>query len=172
MGIMTKMLVNTAKDKAVDTATTFAMTTMTTVAVKSIGGALGLPDVMVNSILGVGIPMMMFAGAEDPSVSNKLFGKSKKKDKKKKGRKEAESDFFDVFGPKGHDMNKAIAEETGASEEDVNGVMGLFLPTFEEAIAEEEPEDGGALNKMFKQETDDLKKQSPSFAKMALKVAF
>jgi hypothetical protein len=173
MGLMSKFVVNTATDMAVNTAKNFAVTTATTVAVKSIGNILGMPDVMVNSILAVGVPMMIMAGGEDPSITDRLFGQSKKKDRKKdKGRKEAEGDFFNIFGDKGHAMNKAIAEETGATEDQVNGVMGLFLPTFVDGIAEEEPEDAGALNKMFKQESEEVKKSSPSLARMAMKAMF
>ena len=170
MGLMSKFVVNTMTDMAVDTAKSFATTTMTTVAVKSIGNILGVPDVMVNSILAVGIPMMMFAGADDPTISDKIFGESKKKDKKKdKGRKEAEDDFFNIFGDKGHAMNKAIAEETGATEDEVNGVMGLFMPTFLQGVSEEEPESAGALNNMFNESKKEVEKQSPSLTKMAMK---
>ncbi len=117
--------------------------------------------------------MMVFAGGEDPTISEKLFKSSKKKDKKKdKGRKEAEKHYFDVFGKKGEEMNQAITEETGATEDEVNGIMSMFLPTFEEAIAEEDIEDPGALQKMFHREAEDAKKASPSFEKMAMKIVF
>ena len=38
--------------------------------------------------------------------------------------------------------------------------------------AEEEPEDAGALQKMFKDEEEDLKKKSPSLTKMAMNALF
>jgi hypothetical protein len=162
---MTNVVVGKAADAA--KAAVFGATT------NMIAKMLGLEDTLVGRVLMVGVPMMIFAGSEDEGIAGRLFGNSKKKDKKKeKSRKEAEDDYFQVFGDKGHKMNKAIADVTGAKEEEVDGIMGLFLPTFEDAIAEEELEDAGALQKMFRREADDAKKKSPSFARMAMKVVF
>ena len=144
---LTKTMTNVVVGQTKKAATTAAKTAVVGATTNMIAKALGLDDSLVGRVLMVGVPMMFFAGAEDPSISEKLFGNSKKKDKKKKDKKEAENDFFDVFGDTGHKMNKAIAKETGATEDEVSGIMGLFLPTFEDAIAEEEPEDAGALQK-------------------------
>jgi len=163
MSFLGKMVKNTAKG--------FVVTAATAAAVSGISHVLKMSDSKVLNILGVGIPMMTFLAAGDPSISNLLFDDSKKKDKKK-SQKESEDDFFNIFGDKGRAMNKEIAKETGSTEEEVNGVMGLFMPTFIDDIAAEEPQDGAALNKMFKQETEDAKKQSPSFAKMTMKMIF
>jgi hypothetical protein len=167
----------TMKNVVVGRTAKWAKTAVVGATTNMIAKMLGLDDSLVGRVLMVGVPMMFFAGAEDPTISDRLFGRSKKKDKKKdkkkeKSRKEAEDDFFDVFGDTGRKMNKAIAEETGATEDEVNGIMGLFLPTFEDAIAEEEPEDAGALQRMFKKEEEDIKKKSPSLTRMAMKAIF
>lgn len=170
MGFMTKTMKNVAVNKTKSAAKGMAVGATTTMIAKT----LGLDDSLVGKVLMAGVPMMMLAGADDPGIGGKLFGNAKKKNKKnkKKDRKEAEKDYFDVFGDKGHEMNKAIAEESGATEEEVDGIMGMFLPTFEEAIAEEDPKDEAAMSKMFRDETDEVKKKSPSFAKAAMKVVF
>lgn len=155
------------------TATGFVVSAATSVAVSSISNMLGLSDSKVGKILSVGIPMMTIVAADDPKVTDLLFKESKKKGRdKKKSKKEAEKGFFDIFGDKGHKMNKAIAEESGATEEEVDGVMSLFLPTFVDAIAEEEPQDEKALGKMFKKEEEEIKKSSPSLVKMTMKAIF
>jgi hypothetical protein len=136
-----------------------------------IAKALGLDDSLVGRVLMVGVPMMIFAGSEDEGIADGLFRGSKKKDKKK-DRKEAEKHYFDVFGDKGHKMNKSIADMTGAKEEEVDGIMSMFLPEFEKSIDEEDVEDAGALQKLFRKEADDAKRRSPSFARMAMKVIF
>lgn len=165
MGLMKKMIVKSAKG--------FVLSSATALAVKSISNALGLSDSLVGKILFAGIPMMTFLAADDPKITDLLFKESKKKDrKKKKSRKEAEDDFFNIFGDKGHRMNKAITEETGATEEEVNGVMGLFMPAFIDAIAEEEPEDSKALGNLFREDVDEVKKQGPSLLKMTKKIIF
>ncbi len=165
MSLMGRMMKKTAKG--------FVVTSATAVAVNSMKKILPLPDAMFDGILGVGIPMMMFIAADDPQITDLLFKESKKKNRKQpKNQKEAEDEFFNIFGDKGHAMNKAIAEETGASEDDVNGVMGLFMPSFIDAVAEEEPEDANALGKMFGKESKEAKKSSPSLAKMTMKMVF
>jgi len=153
------------------TATGFVVSAATAVAVNTISNVLGLSDSKVGKILAVGIPMMTVLTAEDPKVTDLIFKDSKKKDRKKnKSKKEAESDYFRLFGKdKAQKMNKAIAKETGTTEDEVNGVMSLFTPFFVDAVAEEEPEDANALGKLFKQEEEEVKKQSPSLAKMAMK---
>ncbi len=165
MGIMGKMMKKTA--------TGFVITAATSVAVSSISNVLGLSDSKVGKILSVGIPMMGLLAADDPKITDALFKESKKKNRKKdKNKDEAEKDFFNIFGDKGKKMNKEIAEETGATEEEVNGVMSLFMPSFIDAIAEEDPKDEKALGKLFKDDTEEAKKSSPSFAKMAMKAVF
>jgi hypothetical protein len=167
-------LTKSFKRVAVNTAKGAAKTFVVGATGNMIAKMLGLDDSLVGRVLMVGVPMMMTVGADDPGIGGRLFGNSKKKDKKnrRKDRKEAEKDYFNVFGDKGHAMNKAIAEETGATEDEVNGIMGLFLPEFEDAIAEENLEDEGAMRKLFKRETDEVKRKSPSFARMAMKVVF
>lgn len=171
---LTKTMKNVAVNSAKDAATSAARTMVVGATANMISKTLGLDDSLVGRVLMVGVPMMMFAGSEDPGIAGRLFDNSKKKDKKKrrKNRTEAEREYFSVFGDKAHEMTKAIAGETGAAEDEVNGIMSLFLPELEDAIAQEELADQGAMRKLFKRETEDAKKQSPSFAKMAMKVAF
>jgi hypothetical protein len=153
--------------------------------VNLIARSLGLEDTLVGRVLSVGVPMMTMVAGDDPSITDSLFDRSdkRKKDKEKNkgkekdksslpGRKEAETDFFDVFGPKGHKMNKVIAEETGATEDEVNGIMSLFLPTFEEAIDEDDVPDENALGGLFRTESEKAKKESPSLSRMAMKMVF
>jgi CRISPR/Cas system type I-B associated protein Csh2 (Cas7 group RAMP superfamily) len=59
-----------------------------------------------------------------------------------------------VFGDKGRKMSKEIAEETGATEEEVSGIMATFLPTFESVIAEEDPKDEKQLMEIFRKDAD------------------
>ena len=166
MSMMSKMLTKTA--------TTFIVSSATAIAVSSISHMLHLDDSKVGKILGVGIPMMTFLAADDPKVTDLLFKESKKKDRKKdKSQKEAESDYFRLFGKdNAAKMNKGIAEETGATEDEVNGVMSLFTPFFVDAVAEEEPADAGALGMMFKKDEEDVKKHSPSLTTMVMKSIF
>lgn len=166
MSFLGKMITNTAKG--------FVVSSATALAVSSISNVLGLNDSKVGKILSVGIPMMTFMAADDPQITDLLFKESKKKDRKKtKNKKEAESNYFSIFGKdKAEKMNKAIAEETGTTEEEVNGVMSMFTPYFVDAIAEEDPKDAGALHKLFKDDTEEAKKKSPSLAKMAMKAVF
>lgn len=154
------------------TATGFLVSTATALAVKGISSTLKMSDSKVAQILGFGIPMMMWVASDDLGISDHLFKNSKKKGKKKKSKREAEDDFFRTFGEKGRAINKAIAEQTGSAEEEVNGVMSQFLPTFENAIAEEDPEDAGALSGMFRKEADDIKKKSPSLGRMMATATF
>lgn len=39
---------------------------------------LGLDDSLVGRVLMVGVPMMVYAGAEDPGIGGRLFGNSKR----------------------------------------------------------------------------------------------
>lgn len=148
------------------TATGFVISSATAVAVKGISNALGLSDSKVGKILAVGIPMMTVIAADDKKITDNLFKASKKKDRDDK------NGFFDIFGDKGHKMSKAIAEEAGATEDEVNGVMNMFMPIFLDGIAEEEPEDAEGLGKMLKKDSEDVQKKSPSLAKMAMKAVF
>jgi hypothetical protein len=50
--------------------------------------------------------------------------------------------------------------------------MSLFTPYFVDAVAEEDPEDAGALGKLLKKDEEDIKKQSPSLFKMTMKALF
>lgn len=164
MSFLSKMITKTAKG--------FVVSTATAVAVKSISNILGLNDSLVGRILAVGIPMMTIFAAEDPKVTDLLFKESKKKDRKK-DKKSSEDSYFSIFGKDNtKKMEKAIADETGATEEEVHGVMSLFTPYFVDAVAEEDPEDAGALGKIFKQEKDEVEKQSPSLVKMTMKAIF
>jgi hypothetical protein len=166
---LVKTMTNVVVDKAADAAKAAVVGVTTTM----IARMLGLDDSLVGRVLMVGVPTLIFAGSQDEGIASRLFSSSKKKDKKKdKSRKEAEDDYFNIFGAAGHMMNKAIAGETGATEEEVDGIMSLFLPDFLTAIDEEDAEDAGALQKLFGKEADDAKKNSPSFARMAMKLVF
>ncbi len=165
MSFLGNMLKKTAKG--------FAVSAATAVAVSSISKLLGLSDSKVGQILSVGIPMMTIVASEDKGITDLLFKESKKKKKGgKKDKKEAEENYFNIFGDKGKKMNKEIAKETGSTEKEVNGVMSLFMPTFVDGIAEEEPEDAGALGKIFKAGEEEVKKQSPSLFNMTMKAIF
>lgn len=167
MSFLSKMITKTA--------TGFVVSSATALAVSSISKTLGLNDSLVGKILAVGIPMMTFSAAKDPTVADLLFKESKKKDrkKKKKSKKEAENDYFSLFGKdKAKKMNKAIAKEAGATEDEVNDVMSLFTPLFVDAIAEEEPEDVSVLQTLFKREEEEVERHSPSLAQMAMKALF
>ena len=175
MGMMTKMMVRTGKKMAVGAATDFAQDTAVNVGVKTVSNMLGVPEGLTDRVLDAGIPAMLFGGAEDPTIADRLFRSSKDKDKRDKRRgkrKESEDHFFDVFGNMGRKMVGNIAKDTDAKENDVGGVMGFALNMFEDVIAEEEPEDAGMLHKMFKKEEEDAEKESPGLAKRAMKMIF
>jgi len=139
---------------------------------KLVTKALGIDDTLVGGVLQVGIPAMVLAAGKNDSVADKLFGNSKKKDRKRpKDADEAEKEFASVFGPMGKVMTKAIVGETGATEKQVGGILGMMLPDFEEAIAEENPKDARGLGKMFREEDKDARKD-PSFARLATKMIF
>ncbi len=164
MSLLGKMLTKTAKG--------FVVSATTALAVNTISNVLGLSDSKVGKILSVGIPVMTVFAAEDPKVTDLLFKESKKKDRKK-DKKSSEDSYFSIFGKDNtKKMEKAIADETGTTEEEVHGVMSLFTPLFVDAIAEEEPEDASALGKIFKQGEKEVEKQSPSLTKMAMKAIF
>ena len=142
-------------------------------ATKMVTKALGLDDTLVGGVLQLGVPAMVLAAGKDESVAEKLFGNSKKKKDRKRPENadEAEKEFASVFGPMGKVMTKAIAGETGATEKQVGGILGMMLPDFEEAIAEENPKDARGLGKMFREEDKDARKD-PSFARLATKMIF
>jgi len=167
MGFMSKMLVNTAKKKVKSTVKDLAVSKTTEVAVNYISNRIGIPEAVTGKILGRGIPGMIFAGSEDPTITERLFGSLKNKDKKRT-RKESEDHFFDIFGSTGRILTEGIAKDTETDEEDVSGVMGLFMSTFESILGEEEPEDAGMLHKLFRNEAKEIEKESPSLAKMAM----
>ncbi len=174
MGFMTKMLVRGAKKKTVGAVKDWTTTKFTNMAVHSITNILGISDTRVGKILQAGIPGMIFAGAEDPSITERLFGSMMDGDekKKKRGRKDASNHFFDIFGDVGRVMVKSISKDTEESEENVSGVLGLFLSPFETVLGEEEPEDAGMLNRIFKNEAEEIEKESPGLAKRALNMIF
>lgn len=151
-----------------------------------IANVLNLDDTKVGKILGVALPMITFVTADDPSISSLLFNDSKKKNKKRKDKKkdkkgglfskeEAEKEFFDIFGDKGHEMSKFIAKETDTTEEEVNGVLGMTLSIMEFGLGrviEEDDVDEKGFNKLFKDEAEEQKKKQPSLFKMATKAIF
>lgn len=155
MSMLGKMVKNTAKG--------FVISSATAVAVKGISNALGLTDSKVGRILAVGIPMMTVVAADDKKITDNIFHASKKKDRDEK------NGFFSIFGNKASKMSKAIAKEADATEEEVNGVMNMFMPKFLDGIAEEEPEDAEGLGKLLKKDSEKVHKESPSLAKMAVK---
>lgn len=145
-------------------------------ATTTIAKMLHLDDTLVGKVLTTGATMMTFLAADDPSVSDLLFKDAQKRKKNKKHGifskpEEAENHFFSIFGDRGRAMNKAIAEETGATEKQVNSIMGLFLPTFEDALLEEDIADEKGMQGFFKKEKTDAKKD-PSLARMMTKMIF
>ena len=155
MSIMSRLLVKTGKKVAVGAVKDFAGTQLTNVAVKSTSKLLGINEGLVDRVLEAGIPSMIFAGAEDEGIARRLFSSSKDEGRgKNRSREESEKHFFDIFGDKGRKMNKEIAAETGATEQEVGGILSSFLPTFENVIAEEDPKDEKKLMKMFRKDAD------------------
>ena len=65
-------------------------------------------------------------------------------------------------------MNEAIAEEAGLTYGDVNVVMALFLPTYVDAIEEENPQSEEDLAEMFRADTDHARSESPGFADLVV----
>ncbi|MEJ2501771.1 MAG: hypothetical protein P8177_00400 [Gemmatimonadota bacterium] len=171
--MMTKMMARTGKKMAVGAAKDFAKDKATNVAVRTISNTLGVPEKLTDRVLDAGIPAMLFGGAEDPTIADKLFHSSKDKDKRDRrrgNRKESEDHFFGVFGDVGRRMVHNIAKETDANEDAVGGVMGFALNMFEDVIAEEEPEEPGRLQRMFKKEEEEVERQRPGLAKTAMKM--
>jgi hypothetical protein len=166
-------------------ATSAAKAFVTGALTNSIARWLGLEDSLVAKVLMVGIPAMMMIASDDPVIAGNLFNRSKEDEKKRfdgegrrledrnrKEQEEAESEFFDVFGEKGHAMNKVIAEETGATEEEVDGIMSAFLPEFERAIDDEHLEDAGALQRLFSDQVAAIKAEAPRWLTMMTKAIF
>ena len=175
---MLKMMTNVVLDKVSTVAKSFVAGATTNM----IANFLGLSDSLVAKVLTVGIPAIMLIASDDPVIGGKLFDRSKKADKtrreaggqrddegRRRDQEEAERGFFDVFGEKGHAMNKVIAEATGATETEVDGIMSVFLPEFERAIAEEDVEDAGALQRLFADEVAEIKEKAPRWVKMLTK---
>ncbi|MFN2136449.1 MAG: hypothetical protein ACK2UK_10880, partial [Candidatus Promineifilaceae bacterium] len=103
-----------------------------------ISNIFNLSETKVGKILGIAIPMITFFTADDPKISDLIFKDSKKKRDKRKKKdggfltpKEAEDNFFNIFGDKGHTMSKFIAKETDSTEEEVNGVLGMTFSVME-----------------------------------------
>lgn len=165
-----------------------------------IANVLNLDDTKVGKILGFAIPMITFFVADDPSISDLIFRDAKKKkkerDKKRKERerggflakdeeekrglfrrkeKEAEEEFFNVFGDKGRGMSRFIAEETGTTEEEVNGVLGMTFSIMEASIGrmiEDDDMDEKEFNRRIKAEAEEQKRKKPSLFRMATKAIF
>lgn len=147
-----------------------------------ISNVLNLSETKVGKILGIAIPMITFFTADDPQISDLIFKDSKKKkkqrDEKKDGfltPKEAEKEFFDIFGDKGHAMSKFIAKETDSTEEEVNGVLGMTLSVMEAGfgrVIEEDAVDEKGFNKLLKGEVEEQEKRDPSLFKMMRKAIF
>jgi hypothetical protein len=147
----------------------FLISPETAVVVNEISDVLGFKDTKVNSVLVLGVPMMTAIAADDPEITGLLYKESKKNDRvKKPHRKFATKDFFAIFGGKGRSMNEAIAEEAGLTYGDVNVVMALFLPTYVDAIEEENPHSEEALSEMFRADADQAKSDSPGFAEIVI----
>ena len=133
--------------------------------VNEISEVLGFKDTKVSSVVVLGVPMMTSIAADDPEITGLLYQESKKKNRvKKPHRKFATKDFFTIFGEKGRSMNEAIAGEAGVNYGDVNVVMALFLPTYVDAIEEENPQSEEELAEMFRADADQVKSDSPGFA--------
>lgn len=141
-------------------------------ATAGIAKVLGLDGPLVGKVLALGVSMMAVVGAKDEGIAGKLLGGSKKKTKKPTSKREAEQDFFGVFGAAGRQMSKIISRETGATEEDVGGILGMFLPDFERVIAEEAPADEKALQRLLGRDAEQAKQDDPLFAKLAKEIVF
>ena len=150
----------------------YDITPETAEAAHTISDVLGIKEEKVDSVLLAGIPMMTAVAAADPQITDRLFLESKKQNRSKaKHRKYAVKDYFTMFGDKGRPMTQAIAAETGASEGDVNGVLALYMPTFVDAIEEENPPDDETLADLFHADAEEARSENPAFAGMAEKMA-
>jgi hypothetical protein len=141
-----------------------------------ISNVLNLDDTLVGRILGIAIPMITFFTADDKLISNKLFDHSKKREKgDRMTPEEGEEEFFDVFGEKGRMMSRFISKETGATEEEVNGVLGMTMSVmetgFSRVIREDDLDEDGFF-KRFGDEAEEQKRRDPSLFKMFRKMVF
>jgi hypothetical protein len=141
-------------------------------ATAGIARLLGLDGSRVGKVLSLGVSMMTLVGAKDEGISGKLFANSKQKRKRSTSKGDAERDFFDVFGAMGRQMSSIISRETGATEDEVGGILGMFLPDFEQVIAEQDPEDEKALQRMFDRDAEEAKQDDPLFARLAKEIVF
>ena len=138
----------------------YVVTPRTTAAIKTIDYDLRLKEKKITDILVAGIPMMVSIAADDVQITGRLFEESKKKDRSKtKHREYAVRDFLAIFGEKAPTMSEAITAETGANKGDIYNVMGLFLPTFVDAIEEEKPQDDTALAELFRADADEAESE-------------
>jgi hypothetical protein len=161
MKIIDKMLVQTE--------TGFQIAPETAGVVKEISEVLGFKDTKVSSVVVLGVPMMTSVAADDPEITGLLYEESKKKNRvKKPHRKFATKDFFTIFGEKGRSMNEVIAGEAGVNYGEVNVVMALFLPTYVNAIEEENPQGKEELAEIFRADADQAKSDSPGLANLAV----
>ena len=138
-----------------------------------ISNVLNLSETKVGQILGFAIPMITFITADDKSISDALFGKSKKREKgDRMTPADGEKEFFDVFGDKGHVMSKFIARETGSTEEEVNGVLGMTMSVLETGLGffiREEDVDEEEFNRRMKDEAKEQEEKNPGLFKRATK---
>ena len=111
--------------------------------------------------------------AHDKGISDKLFKNSKKRERgDRMTPDEAEKEFFDVFGDTGRAMSKFIANETGATEEEVNGVLGMTMSVMERGLGffiREEDVDEDEFNKRMKDEAKEQEENNPGLFKRATK---
>jgi hypothetical protein len=141
-------------------------------ATAGIARLLGLDGSLVGKVLSLGVSMMTLVGAKDEGIAGRLFTNSKKKRKNPTSKSEAEQGFFDVFGAMGRQMSKIISRETGATEDEVGGILGMFLPDFEQVIAEEDPEDEKVLQRMLGRDAEAAKQADPLFARLTKEIVF
>lgn len=150
----------------------FEISPATAVAAADIKFVLGLKPEKVNKILVAGIPMMAAVAADDEHVAQRLYNESNNPQRSRtKHRKYAVKDYFMIFGDKGRPLTQAVAGQTGASEGDVNNVLGLFLPTFIDAIEEEHPQGEAALAGVFRADAAEARRDMPAVEEMALRMA-
>jgi len=138
-----------------------------------ISNVLNLSDTLVGQILGIALPIITFFTADDPKISEKLFKNSKKHergDRMTPG--EGEKAFFNVFGDKGRAMSKFISKETGATEEEVNGVLGMTMSVMEAGLSrviKEDDMDEEEFNRRVKEESKEQEEKNPGLFKRATK---
>ena len=133
----------------------YVVSPRTAAAIKTIDYDLRLKEKKITDILVAGIPIMVSVAADDVQITGRLFEESKKKDRSKtKHREYAVRDFLTIFGEEAPTMSEVITAETGASKGDIYNVLGLFLPTFLDAVEEENLQDDTALAELFRADAD------------------